>query len=373
MSAVLGHPRSIPQSLVWLWQSWRSLQRQELIWFMLLGLAYGLADLSNLAYVEMGRDWLLALSRLLLGPVLLSLVLLLFWLPAERSAPEHARRVLRLASATLLGTVAATAGLWLLTRGLAWPSVEELMRLHKGLPMYRPPHWSAFAGDCLAMLVPAGLAVALYELRARRTRARASLQHLLHEHSVLARRAMASRLAALQAQIEPQFLFDALVDIEQAYERSDAEAPAQMERLIRHLRVALPRLREQGGTLESEAELLQSYLAVVAGRRKREIAFHSRWPAALNGTPLPPMLLLPLLQRALRLAAAPPGRCSLDVAPLEGGGLRLRLAFDQAGLCGEDEELRVLAERLRALSGGPAELHCRDEAGGTLFILELKP
>lgn len=373
MSAVLERPGSSPLGLVWLWQSWRSLQRVELSWFLLLGLAYGLVDLSNLAYVEMGRDWLLALSRMLLGPVLLSLVLLLFWLPAERSAPEHAHRVLRLTGATLLGTVAATAGLWLLARGIAWPSVEELMRLHKGLPMYRPPHWSAFAGDCLAMLVPAGLAVAFYELRARRTRVRASLQQQLHEHSVLVRRAMAARLAALQAQVEPQFLFDALVDIEQAYDRGDAEAPAQMERLIRHLRVALPRLREQGGTLESEAELLQSYLAVVAGRRKRAIDFQARWPSALNGASLPPMLLLPLLQRVLRLAAEPPGRCSLDAEALDGGGLRLRLAFDKAGLCGEDEELRALAERLRALSGGPAELHCRDEAGSTLFILELKP
>ena len=35
-----------------------------------------------------------------------------------------------------------------------------------------------------------------------------------------------------------------------AFAAGDAEAAAQMERLIRHLRVALPRLREQGGTLD---------------------------------------------------------------------------------------------------------------------------
>ena len=61
----------------------------------------------------------------------------------------------------------------------------------------------------------------------------------------------------MQAQVEPHFLFDVLVDVQQQYALGQGEAAAeQMERLIHHLRVALPRLREQNvTTLDAEADI----------------------------------------------------------------------------------------------------------------------
>lgn len=374
MSAVLPARAAPSGALDHLWGSWRSLRLRELGWFTLMGLLYGLIDLSALVYVEDNRQWLLALTRQLFSPVIVTLVLMLFWLPAARSEREHARRPWRLGLATLLGSVAALGVLLLVVRQLDWPSISDLMRMKKGESGPMPLRWNHFIGESLAVFIPSALTVALFEMLERRERVQARLQDLLHEQSAMARRAMGARLAAMQAQVEPQFLFDTLVDVERAYAGGDAGAAAQMERLIRHLRVALPRLRESGGTLESEAELLESYLAVLAGRAKTELRFSSGWPAALNGMALPPMLLLPLLQRALRLAAPRlPRRCSLNAEPLPGGGLRLLLALDLPDLCGEDAELRALSERLRALSGGPADLHCRSSEDATLFTLELKP
>jgi Histidine kinase len=372
MSAVLSPPVLGGVGMAHVWASWRSLKPSELGGFTLMGLLYSLVDLSAMAYLEGESRWLLALSRQVLSPVLIALVLMLFWLPADRSDRQHPQRPWRLGLAALLGSVAAMLSVWLLVHWLDWPSAGELMRQRKGEALHSPMRWPAFIGDSLSVFIPSALTVALFELLERRQRAQASLQQLLHEQSVLSRQAVAARLAALQAQVEPQFLFDALVDIEQAYRRADPEAPAQIERLIRHLRVALPRLRELGGTLESEAELLESYLAVVAGRLKAPVRFSADWPDQLRGSPLPPMLLLPLLQRALRLARTPPSRCTLSAEPLADGGLRLRLAFDQSGLCGDDAELRGLAERLRSLFGGPAELQCRSSEDNTLFILELR-
>lgn len=374
MSAVLPAGAAPGGALPYLWACWRSLRWQELGWFTLMGLLYGLIDLSSLVYVEDSRDWLLALTRQLFSPVIVTLILMLFWLPAARSAWDHPQRPWRLALATLLGSAVALVAMQLLVRSLEWPSIYELMRLKKGETLPLPLRWNHFAGDWLSILIPSMLTVALFELLQRRLRTRARLQQLLHEQSAMARRAMAARLAAMQAQVEPQFLFDTLVDVERAYAAGHPEAAVQMERLIRHLRVALPRLREQGGTLESEAELLESYLAVLAGRRQQPLRFSAEWPAALRGTALPPMLLLPLLQRALRLAAPRlPGRCSLSAEAMAGGGLRLLLALDLPELCGEDAELRALSERLQALSGGPAELRCRSSEDATLFTLELKP
>lgn len=358
---------------------WRALGTKELLACPLVGLLYSLIELSHLVYIGEQPLWPLALARHLLEPQLVILGLLLLWLPVARSNAQGPARLWRLAAATLLG---ALLGL-LLVRGLqqltGWPSVDQLMWLQQGKIHRPPPAWAELLSAGLSALIPCGLIVALVEMRQRQARSWRQLQEVLLQQSAMARQALATRLAALQAQVEPELLFDTLVEIEQAYERAEPQAALQMERLIRHLRVALPRLRENGSRLEGEAELLDSYLAVMAGRRGRTIHFSSDWPAALNGRTLPPMLLLPLLQRALRLAWQAqqrlPGRCQLQASALgpDGQGLRLALSLDLAGLCGDDPSLQALAERLRASSGGPARLHCRSDAGHTVFTLELEP
>lgn len=356
-----------------LWRDWRSLRPREFLWFLLLGLAYGLTDLSGLVYLGDDPRWLEALSRQLFSPVIVTLLMMLCWLPAARSQPEHPHRLARLALATLLGSLLALLALRGLLSVLDWPSVDELLRARKGKPMRATSAGLSFLGDALQAFILAMLAVSLIEWQQRRRRAEASLARLQHEQQALARRALASRLAALQAQVEPQFLFDTLVEIEQAYAQGRPEAAPQMERLIHHLRVALPRLREPHVSPAHEAELLQSYLAVLAGRQQQALQFSHHCPESLRDTPLPPMLLLPLLQRALRLATPRlPQRCSFTLETLEDGrGLRLLLALDLPGLCGDDAELQALAERLRALVGGPAELRCRSSEDATLFTLEL--
>ncbi|RZJ10843.1 MAG: hypothetical protein EOP39_07760 [Rubrivivax sp.] len=72
------------------------------------------------------------------------------------------------------------------------------------------------------------------------------------------------------------------------------------------------------------------------------------------------MLLLPLVQRALRLGR--PGRCWLQADGV------ITLGFDEEGLCSEDDELASLRERLAVLD---AKLVCKSGEGRTEFILEL--
>nr|WP_255719603.1 histidine kinase [Pelomonas sp. P8] len=191
----------------------------------------------------------------------------------------------------------------------------------------------------------------------RRRQARAA-QDLLREHSQLRRHALAARLAALQAQVDPTLLFDALVAIEQAYDRHDPDASARLERLIRHLRVALPRLRETGVTLAGEVELIASYLDLLCDLNGQPPTFE----ATLGTHPitLPPMLLLPLVQRALRLGR--PTRCWLVAGP------PLTLGFDIDGMCEDDAELASLRERLDVLD---ARLTCHSGNGRSEFALDL--
>src|SRR5207244_943800 len=68
------------------------------------------------------------------------------------------------------------------------------------------------------------------------------------------RRTIESRLQAMQARVEPQFLFNTLARVRDLGDL-DAEAGHRMlDELISYLRAALPHLRESTSTLGREAE-----------------------------------------------------------------------------------------------------------------------
>jgi len=355
-------------------RTWASLRRREFATFVLAGLVLGLVDLSWALEMKLGAQWPPVILRHLVEPVLVMLILLLFWLPAERSAPDHPHRVQRLAWAVVLGSLVSVTLVGLLEPVLPWPSINDIVRAQKHLPHMQAVTWRSVLGDGLWVLLPSGMMVGVFELLRRQRVDQRALARLLDEQATLRRRAMAARLATLQAQVEPQLLFDALVDIEQAYAHGDGAT--RMELLIRHLRVALPRLRESGSTLDQEADLLESYLGVLRNLERAPLQLRKQWAPELGGAAVPPMVLLPLLQRALRLADPALRECRIE-AELRGTELDVSIAFDRPGLCSTDEELRVLEQRVKVLANGPAQLRCRtDDASATArarttFTLEL--
>jgi hypothetical protein len=350
--------------------SWRSVRLVEVGGFLALGLLFGAVDLTALADAKQPEMLWPMFWRLLMSPPVCTLVLLLAWLPADRSDPASRWRNHRLVLACLLGTAVAVPALWGLAEVVGWPGYEAFCE-PKCPPKF--PLWQRFAADFLSVLLPSALAVALLEMLRRRWRAAAQLQSLLDEQAQLGRQAMAARLAAMQAQVEPRFLFDVLVDVQQRYAEGAGEhAAEQLERLIHHLRVALPRLREQNvTTLDAEAALLGSYLALRHGLEHRPVDFADEVPAELRSTPLPAMLLLPLLQRALRLApAGVPGRVTL-AARRGPARLAVGLQVSEPGLCGDDADLAAQRDRLQVLAGDAARLRCEADEHSTTFTLEL--
>ena len=351
-----------------LWQSWRSLRLREAAVFVIASLLFGAIDLTSLLEYRVGEQLPQVLARHVLLPQVSGLVLLLCWLPAARSAATGPARRRQLIFATLLGSALGMALTYLVMQALPWPSICDIIRASDHKPACSQFRVTALIGDTIWVFMPALMIVGLLEISAQRRRQDEAAQGLLREHSQLRRHALSSRLAALQAQVEPDLLFDALVAVEQAYARQDGEASARLERLIRHLRVALPRLpRHQpmlhggvaGATLGSEAELIASYLDLLRDLNGHPPAFDAAL-GSRGATPLPPMLLLPLVQRALRLGR--PGRCWLKA------GERVTLGFDQPGLCSDDADLASLRERLAVLG---AKLVCTSGTDRTEFTLEL--
>jgi sensor histidine kinase YesM len=202
---------------------------------------------------------------------------------------------------------------------------------------------------------------------ARRDRARAALREAELERQRRATEAVEARLSALQAQIEPHFLFNTLANVRRLYD-TDATRGAQMlGGLVDYLRSALPTLRGHTSTLGREIELARALLTVLQLRMGERMAFRIDADDALADLPLPPMVLPTLVENAVKHG----------LAPLPEGGridIRVRKAVDEVlievadsgcgftGSAGHGVGLANTRARLAALYGPAGRLSLRANA-----------
>ncbi|WP_332877184.1 sensor histidine kinase [Massilia sp. S19_KUP03_FR1] len=182
--------------------------------------------------------------------------------------------------------------------------------------------------------------------------------------------ALAAELKALQAQVEPHFLYNTLANA-RYLARNDPERAAQMlEHLIAYLHSALPDLRAEASTVGRECELAGHYLALMQVRFGARLLYMVDCPPALALLPMPPLLLMTLVENAVQHGVEPqPGvvAVSVEVELLE-AGVRIRVSDDGAGIgqavLGSGVGLRNLRERLKALYAGRATFQLAARAGG---------
>jgi hypothetical protein len=308
------------------------------------------------------------LACAIVAPTAISCALMLAWIIAD-SGNDRVRRGLRMAIALLLGSLLA-----IMLEACAWYLVggyDFMVQIAhgKGKPL-APPALLAFA-EYLNLLLIGGLVYAIAELLVLRRRTERAVVSVLTEQAAMSREALESRLAAMQAQVEPRFLFESLVDIERLYERDPDLASDILDRLIAYLRSALPRLRQEGSTIGAECELVEAYLAVVAALHGGRPSFSARIEPGCRQARFYPMLLLPIVQRAVRRDDAELPRSFELRADRDGEGICLELDIDAADLCSPAPELDRVRERLHGLYGARAMLECRESDGLTRFSLRL--
>ncbi|MCU0939204.1 MAG: histidine kinase [Burkholderiaceae bacterium] len=348
---------------------------REAAYFLLTGLAVAaLNGASSYEFFQRTGD----LAPVLHGvafPLLVGPIILVGWVVADRAERSTWQRHWRLAAA--VGCAAAIAV------ALVPPLLDAVgLRMPLEVKMdgkqIRIPAWAMYVESWLHVAIYSALTVAVLELRRRGERSAQVLQAALTARSHLSRQVLESRLAAMQAQVEPQFLFDSLVDVQATYDRDSAIGADVMDRLINYLRVALPRLREQGSTVQAEVELLAAYLGVVAARHAGRPTVHVVVAPDAADARFYPMLLLPLVQRAMRLgsheAGGVPARVEAVVkrhgAP-GGAELGVLLRIAAGDLCAEDPELARVRERLAGLYGTRATLACSQTDYSTEFALRV--
>lgn len=138
-----------------------------------------------------------------------------------------------------------------------------------------------------------------------------------------------ARLQVMQAQIEPHFLFNTLANVRRLYQTDLATGRQMLDNLMRYLEVALPRMRQAHSTVDREIGLVEAYLGVQAVRMGRRLNFAIDVEAALRPLALPPMMLLTLVENAIKHGLNPLPEGGRIVISVRREGDRLKLAvFD---------------------------------------------
>jgi len=114
-----------------------------------------------------------------------------------------------------------------------------------------------------------------------------------------------ARLSALQAQIEPHFLFNTLANVKRLYETAPQRGREMLSSLISYLRAALPTMREPGSTLGREIELVRAFLRILQMRMGERLSFSIVAADSLGNARVPPMVLPTLVENAIKHGLSP--------------------------------------------------------------------
>jgi hypothetical protein len=183
--------------------------------------------------------------------------------------------------------------------------------------------------------------------------------------ATLEQAAMSAELKALQAQIEPHFLYNTLANTRYLARHDPEKAVQMLDHLIAYLHSALPDMRGSGSTLGREFELAEHYLALMAIRFGARLSYELDCPAALRSASMPPLMLMSLVENAVQHGVEPmPGavRVRLRAWVFE-QTLCIVVSDDGAGASaktlGSGVGLRNLRARLQAQFNGAASFALR--------------
>lgn len=154
------------------------------------------------------------------------------------------------------------------------------------------------------------------------------------EIAATARDATEARLKLLETQLEPHMLFNTLANLRVLIATDPERAVAMLDRLNDYLRATLGGSRSTLHPLSQEFDRLADYLALMAVRMGRRLRCTLDLPPELRAVPVPPLLLQPLVENAIRHGLEPQveGGEIRVLARREGGDLVIDVIDTGAGL-----------------------------------------
>jgi hypothetical protein len=199
-----------------------------------------------------------------------------------------------------------------------------------------PPPALLLASESLRFALPALLLAGVAEYQRRAARTAVALRDAEAASDRRGREDTERQLQLLQAQLEPHFLFNTLANVRRLY-RTDPDAGTRaVDSLLTYLRAALPALRHGTARLNSELELVRSYLELFRLRMGRRLTYSIAADPALLDAEFPPMLLVTLVENAIKHGIEPTrdgGHVAVS-AQSQGKTLEVRVSDNGVGFGG---------------------------------------
>ncbi len=190
------------------------------------------------------------------------------------------------------------------------------------------------------------------------------------EAESLKRQVVEARMAAMQAQVEPHFLFNTLASIDHLIETDPPRASQMQKNLIALLRASMPTMREANAAgssgprdLGREIAVIRPYLEILKVRMEERLATDIAVPDGLLSAEFPAMMIQTLVENAIKHGLEPKaegGRLRVG-AEIVHGKLQVTVAdtglgFGKAATAGTGVGLANIRERLQLLYGPKAAL-----------------
>lgn len=274
--------------------------------------------------------------------------------------PETLRAALDAAGDSLLSALDRAE-----VRGAVESGIERGLhrRVEVAWPENKPPHLvdparvPDFArGPIMALLTQAGVRLDNLRLTAER---------------VAATRA---ELRALQAQVQPHFLFNALNALAYLIETDPMAAQRFTGRLADMLRYTVEAGKRQATLLGDEVAFVEDYLGVARERYENPLHFKYRGDPELLSASVPPLLLQPLVENSLKHGLSP-GESSLRMtldAKRDDGWFELEFADDGVphanGATSLGVGLENLELRVRHFAGPNARVQAMPRKDGGFVV-----
>ena len=200
------------------------------------------------------------------------------------------------------------------------------------------------------------------------------------ESESLKRQVVEARMAAMQAQVEPHFLFNTLASIDHLIETDPPRASTMQKNLIALLRASMPTLRDaqpSAHNLGREMAVIKPYLEILKVRMEERLQTEVNVPEGLHSAEFPSMMIQSLVENAIKhgLEPKPEGGMLSVRAEINHGKLAVTVAdtglgFGKAATAGTGVGLNNIRERLKLLFGNKASMTVSENSPtGTVVTL----
>jgi hypothetical protein len=330
----------------------------------LLGGAFGLHG--------SGASWLAAI--VLSGVIVVGLFVstLAGWLLPERYS---GRKLWTIAGVMMLGSYSAGIGT------LAGKGRFSTTPVQDWPGLFIEFFWRATPFQLIAGLMMTGLVWASSTARRMHLKRELARTRLEQERDAAAAQLAQARLTLLQAQIQPHFLFNTLAALQHWVDVGDARAAPLLRALTAFLRGSTELMLRPEVTLAQECEMVAHYLEIMRARLGDRLRFAIDIAPECADQPLPPGLLITLVENAVEHGIEPQlrgGEVRVQ-ARRDGEAFELRVLDDGAGLIDgpgahDGVGLANSRERLRHQFGARAELllTARDDGPGAQACVRLR-